>query len=140
MRIYLSSQEPPDIGYQWISNIASLNQQVLDGEATSIVVDKFLCGFSINELEALLNKIISKLRLNADLVIMETDIDFLCTKYRRSAIDVEELNSILFQSHSIKSLLTVDHIEKYLPPQIKITHKNFDANLSQITIKCRRSE
>ena len=140
MRIYLSSQEPPDIGYQWIPNIASLNQQVLDGEATSIVVDKFLCGFPVNELEALLNKIISKLRLNAELVIMETDIDFLCTKYRRSNVDLEELNSILFQGNSIKSFLTMEYIEKYLPPQIQITHKNFDNKSSQITMKCRRIE
>lgn len=140
MRIYLSTKKPSDIGYQWISNIASLNQHVLDGEATSIIVDKFLCGFAINELESLLNKIISKLRLNADLVIMETDIDFLCTKYRRSSVNIEELNSILFQNNSIKSFLTIEHIEKYLPPQIQVTHKNFDNKLSQITIKCRRKE
>tara|TARA_R100001244_G_scaffold80218_1_gene62849 strand:- start:35 stop:457 length:423 start_codon:yes stop_codon:yes gene_type:complete len=140
MRIYLSTQKPPDIGYQWIPNIASLNQQVLDGEATSIIVDRFLCGFAIDELEVLLNKIISKLRLNADLTIMETDIDFLCTKYRRSTIDIEELNSILFQNNNIKSLLTIEHIAKYLPPQIQITHQNFDAKLSQISMKCRRTE
>ena len=140
MRIYLSTQEPPNIGYQWIPNIASLNQQVLDGEATSIIVDKFLCGFSINELESLLNKIISKLRLTADLTIMETDVDFLCTRYRRSTIDIGELNTILFQNNGIKSLLTVDYIAKYLPPQIEVTHKNFDAQLSQITMKCRRTE
>jgi len=140
MRIYLSTQQPPDIGYQWISNIAALNQHVLDGEATSIIVDKFLCRFSINELQSLLDKIISKLRLNAELVIMDTDIDFLCTKYRKSDIDVEELNSILFEDSGLKSLLTMEYVEQHIPPNIQVTHKNFDSKLSQITIKCRRKE
>ena len=140
MRIYLSTQTPPNTGHQWIPNIASLNQQVLDGEATSIIVDKFLCEFTLSELEPLLDKIISKLRLYDELVIMETDIDFLCTKYRRSNVDLEELNSILFQGNSIKSFLTMEYIEKYLSPQIQITHKNFDNKSSQITMKCRRIE
>ena len=140
MRIYLSTQQPPDIGHQWISNIAALSQHVLDGEATSIIVDKFLCRFPINELQSLLDKIISKLRLNAELVIIDTDIDFLCTKYRKSDIDVEELNSILFEDNHIKSLLTMEYVERHMPPNIQITHTHFDNKLSQITIKCRRKD
>ena len=98
MRIYLSMNDPGDASFTWISDIATFTSQVLDNEATHIVLDRFLCTFTHNELAPLIEQIVKKMRLNSELVVIETDMDFLSQKITRGEMDIGEINDIMFKN------------------------------------------
>ena len=139
MKIYLCPTEPQDKTYTWVSNLASFNGIVGDSEATSIVCDFFLPIFKYEELQAALNKIISKMRLNCELVLIVPDINILSQRLARNEIDVETMNQILFKNGAIKSVMPINTIEELLPPSVQVTHKHFDTPTSQIILKARRT-
>jgi hypothetical protein len=130
--------EPNDKSCVWISDIATFESQVLDGEATYIVLNRFLSAFTHAEIQPLLEKIVKKMRLNCELVVIENDMDFIAKKLVRDEINIGEVNDILFRNTFIKSVCTLENIEKNLPNSIQLQHKHFDNLLSEITIKCRR--
>ena len=138
MRIYLSMIEPNDKSCVWISDIATFESQVLDGEATYIVVNRFLSTFTHAELRPLLEQISKKMRSNCELVIIENDMDFIAKKLVRNELNIGEVNDVLFKSPFIKSVCTLENIEQNIPNNIRLQHKHFDNLLSEITIKCRR--
>jgi hypothetical protein len=138
MRIYLSMIEPNDKSCVWISDIATFESQVLDGEATYIVLNRFLSTFTHAELGPLLEKIAKKMRLNCELVVIENDMDFIAKKLVRDEINIGEVNDVLFKNPFIKSVCTLENIEQNIPDSIPLQHKHFDNLLSEITIKCRR--
>lgn len=138
MRIYLSMIEPSDKSCVWISDIATFESQVLDGEATYIVLNRFLSTFTHAELRPLLQKIAKKMRLNCELVIIENDMDFIAKKLVRNEINIGEVNDVLFRNPFIKSVCTLENIEQNIPDSIPLQHKHFDNLLSEVTIKCRR--
>ena len=51
MKVYLSPNKPEEKYNAWISNIATLDGQVLDSEATQIIADQFLSMFNYNEVD-----------------------------------------------------------------------------------------
>ena len=128
MRIYLSMIEPNDKSCVWISDIATFESQVLDGEATYIVLNRFLSAFTHAEIQPLLEKIVKKMRLNCELVVIENDMDFIAKKLVRDEINIGEVNDILFRNTFIKSVCTLENIEKNLPNSIQLQHKHFDTN------------
>jgi len=139
MKIYLSAKQSLDNSYKSISNIAAFEAMVLDGEATKIIVQNFISGFSFNEIEALLNKVIKKLRLNGELLIIEPDLDLICMKFFRNDIDIKEFNELLFSNNrNIKSILTMEYVAAIISKSLKITEKHFDENTSSSLIKARR--
>ena len=138
MRIYLSMIEPNDKSCVWISDIATFESQVLDGEATYIVVNRFLSTFTHAELRPLLEQISKKMRSNCELVIIENDMDFIAKKLVRNELNIGEVNDVLFKNPFIKSVCTLENIEQNIPNNIRLQHKHFDNLLSEITIKCRR--
>lgn len=139
MRIYLSMNDPGDASYTWISDIATFASQVLDNEATHIVLDRFLCAFTHNELAPLIEQIVKKMRLNSELVIIENDMDFLSQKVTRGEMDIGEINDVMFKNPFIKSVCTAENIESNLPSNVQVYHKNFDIPLAEVAIKCRRT-
>ena len=138
MRIYLSMIEPNDKSCVWISDIATFESQVLDGEATYIVLNRFLSTFTHAELRPLLEQIYKKMRSNCELVIIENDMDFIAKKLVRNELNIGEVNDVLFKNPFIKSVCTLENIEQNIPNNIRLQHKHFDNLLSEITIKCRR--
>ena len=138
MRIYLSMIEPSDKSCTWISDIATFESQILDGEATYIILDRFLSTFTHAELRPLLQKIAKKMRVNCELTIMENDMDFIAKKIVRGEMDIEEVNEVMFKNPFIKSVCTLENIEQNIPDSIPLQHKHFDNLLSEVTIKCRR--
>ena len=138
MRIYLSMIEPKDKSCLWISDIATFESQVLDGEATYIILDRFLSTFTFSELRPLLEKISKKMRMDCELTIMENDMDFIAKKIVRGEMNIEEVNEVMFKNPFIKSVCTLENIEQNIPSSIPLQHKHFDNLLSEITIKCRR--
>lgn len=139
MRIYLSMIEPNDKSCVWISDIATFESQVLDGEATYIILNRFLSTFTHAELKPLLEKIAKKMRLNCELTIIENDMDFISKKLVRGEINIGEVNDVMFKNSFIKSVCTLENIENNIPDSIPLNHKHFDNLLSEITIRCRRS-
>lgn len=138
MRIYLSQKKSMDKSFKNISNIASLDM-VLDGEVRALVVDNFISGFSYSEIEQVIIKLIKKLRLGSEFILIEPDLDFISMKYFRDEISLEQYNTVLFQNkRSIKSILTCEFVAGILSKYLTITEKSFDENISQFMIKARR--
>lgn len=140
MKIYLSTQAPSDKSYLWINNISVLNNSVDDNEAKEIILDKFLSNFNISDTIKVLDKVLCKLRMNASLVIIEQDLDIILLKYFRNEISLLELNSILFNNRSVKSLLNIEHISQYLADKIHASHKHIDSTDGTIILKYKRTQ
>ena len=139
MKIYLCLAQPTEgTSHKWVSNIAMLNGLVEDGEATSIICNHFLSTFTYDELQAALNKIVSKMRLQAELVLIHPDINIVSQKLQREDISLEALNAILFGFGAIKGAFSIDAIEKLLPSNLQVTHKHFDNDTANVIIKARR--
>lgn len=139
MKIYLCPlQQAEDKSHTWVSNMAVFNNTVDDSEATSIICDYFLLSFVYEELREVLQRIVSKMRLQSELVLIYPDINILSQRLQREDINTETLNAILFKCGPIKSIFSMDIIEGLLPPNIQITHKHFDNITSNVIIKARR--
>ena len=63
MKVYLSPQKPEADYNAWISNIATLDGQVLDSEATQIIADQFFSMFNYHEVDQIISKVSKKMRL-----------------------------------------------------------------------------
>ena len=140
MKIYLCATQPEEKTHQWVSNMAVFNGMVEDSEATSIVCDNFLSCFMHEELLGAVEKIVSKMRLNSELVIIHPDIHMLSHRLYREELDMQAINDILFKNGPIKSVCSVEKIQQALPANIQIMHQNFDIATSTITIKATRTQ
>jgi len=138
MKIYLSNKKPENSSHTHVSNIVSLDNTVTDSEATEIVVDNFLCQFSIGELGPALEKILSKLRLNSTLTIKDKDIDIVCMKHVRGDWSLAEVNSNLFQSGATKSFLNIETIQANLPNRFRVEKSYLDQQSGDFLIIARR--
>ena len=141
MKIYLCPTEPVELtkSTTWISNLATFNGVVGDSEATSIVCDFFLSSFKYEELQGVLNKIVSKMRLNSELILIHPDINILSQRLVREEVDTQTFNNILFKAGGIKSVFPMEDVERSLPSSVQVTHKHFDALTSQIILTARRT-
>lgn len=138
MKIMLSNKPNNDPSYKWASNINTLDSIVLNSEAMEIVCDNFLSSFTLEELPALLNKIISKMRIGCELIILEVDARLLFKRFYVEEIDSNEMNNILFNSQRRKSILDMATVGSYLQPKIKIVSKHYDYGTCGSIIKCKR--
>lgn len=143
MKIYLSNKKNTDERMIHCSNIISLDQTVLDGEAREIVIDNFISSFAINETRVLLEKILKKSRLNSEITIIDSDFDLLCLKHYRGELNLENTNNYIFSSmNSIKSVINLAFIMDILKSNqnIEIMSVNVDYSNCCFTIKIRRSK
>jgi len=138
MKVYLSNKKPENSEHVHVSNIVSLDNTVNDSEATEIILDNFLCQFSINELGPVLEKILSKLRLNSTLTIKDKDIDIVCMKHVRGDWSLAEVNSNLFQSGATKSFLNIETIQANLPNRFRVEKSYLDQQSGDFLIIARR--
>ena len=141
MKIYLSAIAPESCepSYKWVSSLDALDKLVTASEASSIICDGFLSMVDFSQIEAALKTIISKMRINSELVIINPDIDILSQRLTREEINLTAINEILFKNGPIKSVLPTSLIEELLPHNINIFNKHFDLYTSEIIIKARRS-
>jgi len=139
MKVYLSPNKPEEKYNAWISNIATLDGQVLDSEATQIIADQFLSMFNYNEVDQIISKISRKMRLGCELIIIEPDFNLISQQYIRDDFSLGDINNILFNGSYIKSVLTLEEIIHRLPAHnLSISQKSFNSQSAQMTIKCRR--
>lgn len=139
MKIYLSDKTSVNKEYKTFSTLPEFNNGVLEGEATSIVVDSFLSKYKISELDFVLGVIFDKMRIGSDLTLIEKDMDCLCLKYQRNEIDILELNQLIRgqAEEAIGSFLTLEFVLSKLKDNIQVNEK-FIQNDSTFTIKCKR--
>lgn len=138
MKIYLSQIKPIDSSYLWVSNIQTLDNSVDDNEAKEIILDRYISNFLLQDVEKVLAKIIGKIRLNGELIIIETDIDLIAMKYFRNELDLNSLNNILLKTGILKSVLNIEYIESILNSKINIYSKHIDNETGIIILKCKR--
>ncbi len=138
MKIYLCLRQPEEKTHKWVQNIAVLNGIVENSEATSIVCDNFLSSFTYDELGEVLEKMVSKMRLRSELIIINPDIKLLSQKICNEEIDITTLNDILFKCGPIKSLSSVEELCELMPENLQVTHKHLDVITSTITMKAER--
>lgn len=139
MKIYISANEPTTKDYIHVSNIMTLDTVSLDNEANEIIIENYLSQFSQEEIEPLLKKILTKLRLNGALVIVDNDIDTAVMKYDRGDIDLVALNQIVFRGQARKCVLNIETIKDTLQNSLKIEHSSIDSNSGNFILKLRRS-
>lgn len=140
MRIFLSNKQPDDQSVSWINNLAALNSNVLNAEATYIVCDNFISTFPLEELSQLLSIISSKMRMGCELIINDVDSDLLFKRAHTEEINIEEVNAAIFKDQNRKSIFSIGVIQKLLPNTLTITHKHYDYNNCLFTLKCRRAK
>lgn len=119
-------------------SLNQLNSQVLDNEATEILLDNFLCEFSISEIEKLMELIRNKCRIGCVITIIEKDLGMILSEILIGVKKLESLNDYLEGSRGLKSVLTNKIISSMIPSDFQIANKHFDALDSTITIKAKR--
>lgn len=140
MKIYISVKQPKDDSYNHVSNIMMLDDMVLDCEATDIIVDNYLSQFSESELPQLLSKILSKMRVNGTITIVDIDVDILSMRYNRGDVTIKDLNDLLFGGTSRKSLLNLESVATAFNDSFLIEQSSLDSQLGTFFVKARRTK
>ena len=140
MKIYISVKQPKDDSYNHVSNIMMLNDMVLDCEATDIIVDNYLSQFSESELPQLLSKILSKMRVNGTITIVDIDVDIRSMRYNRGDVTIKDLNDLLFDGTSRKSLLNLESVATAFNDSFLIEQSSLDSQLGTFFVKARRTK
>ena len=138
MKIYLSTTKPNDTR-KWANSLPMLDGLVLNSEAIDITCDNFLSSFDIREIEQLLHKISEKMRIRGILTLVDIDMNITSRRFYTEEINIEKLNTILFEEQKRKCFLTMELIEFLLPKNLTIEYKHYDQNTCRFILKCRRN-
>tara|TARA_R110002020_G_scaffold442653_1_gene653821 strand:- start:111 stop:533 length:423 start_codon:yes stop_codon:yes gene_type:complete len=140
MRVYLSQSEPEDGSLEHFTNLAAFSREIMDSEATSIICDRFLSSFPYSKVETVLGLVLQKMRIGCELTIMEPDFYLISKHIFQDHIEAELINGVVFKSSNLKSILTMETIEKWICPNLEIISKHFDESMCMSIIKARRGQ
>lgn len=118
--------------------VSQLNSQVLDSEATEVLLDNFLCEFSITEIKKLMELIRNKCRMGCVMTIIEKDFDILLDNVSIGVQDLDSINFCLENTKGLKSLLTSNILSNMMPSDFQVINKHFNIEDSTVTIKAKR--
>ncbi len=135
MQVYMAGQTP-NLTQKPIG-VMQLQSEVMDSEATDVVLDNLLCEFSIHEQKTLMELVTKKCRIGATVTIIEKDFNIIANNFAIGVTSLEDVNKLFSGGRGRKSLMNEIMICKLMPSNFKITNKNFDED-STITIKARR--
>ena len=138
MKVYLSHKQPSDAAYKHCSNLASLENVCLDGEASNLIVDSFLSSFFYHEVSELIKMIVKKCRMQCEVTIMEVDCDLLFRQYTRDDIELDYFNALFFQGGK-KCILNTETILELIPENFTVVEKSI-SNSNFSIIKLRRAK
>ena len=141
MKILLSHIQPEDSGsHTWIQDINNIDMFVENSEATEIIVDNFLTAYNYSSIGSLVAKIASKLRLNGKIIVYQQDIDFVCHQYNKTGIDIQDLNTLLFNGGiPMYSVLNAEVVSALLTSTgLTIEQKQINTQNMQSIIVARR--
>ena len=119
-------------------SVNQLNSGILDSESTEVLLDSFLCEFSITEIKKLMEVVVSKCRMGCVMTIIEKDFDMIFSNVAIGVQNLDSVNSGLAETKGVKSLLTANMVSNIIPSSFKITNKHFNSEDSTVTIKAKR--
>lgn len=140
MKVYLSNTKPENLTSKWANNLPMLDGVLLDSEGTDLTCDDFVSSFEINEIEALIKKLASKLRLKGKLTIADVDSNILCRRAYNQEISENELNLTLFARQKRKSLLSLETLEALLPSNLEVESKTYEHKTCRFVLVVRRTK
>lgn len=139
MKVYISEKKTEDKSYNHIPNIMMLDNTVLDNEATEIIVDEYISQFSVAELSTVFSKILSKLRINGSITVIDKDLDIVCMRYSRGELSIEEFNKLVFGDNSKKCMLNLESVVEPLSNGFNIEKSSIDSKNGSFIVTARRS-
>ena len=86
----------------------------------------------------MLAKILSKLRLDGTITILDNDIDITYMRYDRGDIDLRSLNSIVFGGGVKKCFVNVETVKGLLTQGCKVEQSVLDSESGNFVLKARR--
>ena len=140
MKVYLSNTKPENLTSKWANNLPMLDGVLLDSEGTDLTCDDFVSSFEINEIEALIKKLASKLRLKGKLTIADVDSNILCRRAYNQEISENELNLTLFARQKRKYLLSLETLEALLPSNLEVESKTYEHKTCRFVLVVRRAK
>ena len=129
MKVYLGADGRQ--GYKLCANVASLNQQVLDAEATEIYCDKFLSRNEFDDVPKVLELICKKIRNNGLLIIHDNDFGLISRQIFREEVGLDIMNSHVFPSGSkgvVKCMLDLEYVQKLLSTNFELSKANYGSH------------
>ena len=139
MKIYLSQMPPNDSALTHFGNIAHLSNGVMDTEATEITSEGFLSSFEYANVPQVVEIIRKKARMGCVITFVEPDFYLISKKIFRQEVHLEQLNANVFNSNSIKSMLTIDTVRTFFnDDSFQIIAESFDDNLCKFILQVRR--
>ena len=142
MKIIISHKNPEQDSHTWIQDMSSIDVLVDDAEATEIVIDCTLCTFAFQNVGSLLHKIVSKLRLGGTVIVYEKDIDIVCHNYNKSGMNIQDINSLIFEdTPAVASVLNIEVVSDLLKQAgLTIEEKFVNNNTMQAIVIARREK
>ncbi len=142
MKVIISHRNPQQDSHTWIQDIRSLDVLVDDAEAIESIVDCILCTFDYSNIGSILNKIVSKLRIDGKMIVYEKDVDIICHNYNKSGMNIQDLNNLVFEeTPAVACLLNVEVISDLLTQSgLQIEEKFINNDTMQSIIIARRTQ
>jgi len=135
MKVYLGTDGRQ--GYKTCENVASLNQQILDAEATEIYCDRFLSKHNFQDVPKVLELICSKIRTNGTLVIYDNDFEMISRQIFKEETELGLLNTYVFPlaNSVMKCMLNLDIVKKLLPNNFEMHKANYSSHTFLIELR-----
>tara|TARA_A100001201_G_scaffold43498_2_gene44280 strand:- start:6367 stop:6789 length:423 start_codon:yes stop_codon:yes gene_type:complete len=140
MKVYLSQGNAADEALVHFSNVSSFSRGVMDSEATQIICDCFLSTFLRKDVASVLDIILKKMRANCELTIIEPDFYLISKHIFHEDVDIDVINDLVFSQGAMKSMLSMDKIEKMIGNGFEISSKHFDEQSCRSILKIKRAK
>ena len=138
MKVILSPEKTDINSHKHISDIKMFYDSVLESECTDLICDNFISTFDYNEIDQIIQILVSKMRMNSQLTIKEIDARLICKKFYVEELDLDTINSLLFSTKR-KSILTSDKIIPLVGNKMELSNIHYDDKSCSSIIKYRRS-
>lgn len=127
-------------GFVWVGDIGALDGIVNDCEATHIIADNFFSHFKFDLLGDVIQKIVSKLRINGTITFYQLDIDILSHQYARMNMDIGQYNTTLFSAGPIASTFNMESLcDLLIDAGLTMETKEVDYDTCQSVVTAKRT-
>lgn len=110
MQLVLTNNNYDLDNFTVINDISLLDIMVDDSECTVINVESFLSNFEMGQIKNVLQKLLSKLRINGTIIISDLELETLALSHLIKESLIEEFNQIAFSNPNLKSFLTIEFV------------------------------
>lgn len=114
------------------------NETVLDSECTDLICENFLSTFHFNEVERVIQILVSKMRMNSLLTIQEVDNKILSRRSYIEDLQIDQVNELLFAAHR-KNILTSDKIDSLMVSGMNLEHTHYNDTSCVAVMRYRRT-